>query len=471
MIKLHSSPKWMDGALPRTVAPEKTYQRLRPLMPSVGVTYVMELTPLDRLGIPICLATGSPDGVANLHEYILEVIPEAETIIDSMMSTIDQFSPVEAFLDMDPPLSAGKGLTPLDSRVSAMMEAVERFSGKQPLERPVVSSYREMKTRRDQYVVDPRSLMLISPSSFDEDREIEWVRGTDLFSGDEAWVPLGAATHNHPCQPSARIFNDTSTGLGAGNTIEEAVSHGLAETIEHDAWILVVARSAYASLERGVQKMLFPESAKNEGMALEQGEESESPFIRVDLESLEAFEPIRELLNHYHQAGVRVTTHDITSDIRIPVFSVAIDGMSGDLGGGGLGAHPDARLALIRALTEAAQQRLVLGLSRFRRTIPVPTWRQLPWDSGEILPTNGQRRSFHEIPSATNMDILQDIHTMLEALKLRGYEHAIAVDVTEPELDIPVVKVVVPGLVDFWTSDAPSPWATVQSRIQRYSNP
>jgi ribosomal protein S12 methylthiotransferase accessory factor YcaO len=471
MIKLLSSPKWMDGSLPRTTSPSITYQRLRPVMPAVGVTYVMELTPLDQLGIPICLATGSPEGVTNLQDYIMEVIPEAKTILDSLISTIDHFPPDENSPDILPPLSAGKGLTPLDSRVSAMMEAVERFSGKRPRERPIVSSYREMKAQRDHSFVDPRRLMLIVPSGFDENQPIEWIQGTDLFNGEETWVPLGAATHNYPFVPKARIFNDTSTGLGAGNTIEEAVSHGLAESIEHDAWILAVGRSAYASLEQGIQNIFFQESGKKPGIVAEQSEESESPFITVDLESLEAFEPIQELLNQFYRAGTRVTIHEISSDIRIPVFSAAIDGMPGASGGGGLGAHPDAHLALIRALTEAAQQRLVLGLSRFRKTIHVPTWRQLPWDSSEFIQANGRRRDFHEIPSVINMDILDDIYTMLEALKRRGYEQVIAVDLTEPELDIPVVKVIVPGLVDFWASDAPPPWTVIQSRILRYSYP
>jgi ribosomal protein S12 methylthiotransferase accessory factor len=242
----------------------------------------------------------------------------------------------------------------------------------------------------------------------------------------------------------------------------------LAEVIEHDAWILAVARSSFDLVERGFIEMVLTDTATNPVLASSQTAETERPFIPLDIDSLETVQPIKELLNRFEISGTHVTIHDVTSDIGVPVFSVAISGLPGKPDGGGLGAHPDARVALARALTESAQQRLFFGLSRFKKIIPVPKWKRLEWDGLDFFSDTGIKRIFEEINSASHKDILEDIQYMLNALKARGYTRVIAVNLTKPQLDIPVVKVIVPGLVDFWASTAFPPWGMMQSRISRF---
>jgi ribosomal protein S12 methylthiotransferase accessory factor YcaO len=43
----------------------------------------------------------------------------------------------------------------------------------------------------------------------------------------------------------------------------------------------------------------------------------------------------------------------------------------------------------------------------------------------------------------------------------------IAVELTKPGLDVPVVKVIAPGLADYWNSAAPPDWRAVQRRMKR----
>ncbi len=77
-------------------------------------------------------------------------------------------------------------------------------------------------------------------------------------------------------------------------------------------------------------------------------------------------------------------------------------------------------------------------------------------------------RHFGEVRSIPNQDILEDIHCMINALRLRGLDRVIVVDLTKPELDMPVVKVVVPGLADYWTSAESPQWTALGSRVMRY---
>ena len=49
-------------------------------------------------------------------------------------------------------------------------------------------------------------------------------------------------------------------------------------------------------------------------------------------------------------------------------------------------------------------------------------------------------------------DVLDDIEVVLGKLMEAGFEHVIAVDLTRPELDVPAVRMVIPGM-EVWTMD------------------
>jgi ribosomal protein S12 methylthiotransferase accessory factor len=468
MIHLCSTPKLQDNFQPRAVAPSDTYRRLPPLMSIVGVRHVIELTLLDKLGVPVCFAFGSLPAGTDLRDYAKKTLPGDENTIDQLLATMEEFPLNPSFPGSVSIFAAGKGLTALDSRVSAMMEAIERFSARQPNMEPYVSSYREMVSRENRNVIDPRTLIRLSPNTFDEDQTLEWVIGVDLFSGEEVWLPAEVGTYTYRPRCSAGVFSDTPTGLGAGNFIEEAVCHGLAEAIEHDAWALAIARITFASAQTGILKSLFGVTTLDSITAWNSTNEAENSFVEVDLDSLEHVWPAADMISQFHRAGAQVKVYDIASDIEIPVFATSITGLPGGPDGGGLGSHPDARLALARALTEAAQQRLLLGLRNplFNKQ-SVPNWEQATWKSFSAYSEKETVRCFEEIHSVAHKDILDDIHYMLNALKMRGLNQAILVDLTRPELGMPVVKVIVPGLVDYWTSNTSPQWAALGNRVMR----
>lgn len=471
MIQLCSVPKLQGSLLPRAVDPQTTYHRLQPLMPKVGVMYVLEITALDTLGIPICFALGPLKPGIDLRVYARQVLQIDETKVDQLMATIEVFSQDEPLPELAPVFAAGKGITTLDSRVSAMMEAVERFSARQPTTRPRVCSFREIASQMKGKVVDPRSLILVSPGTFDENQLLEWVAGSDLCSGEEVWLPAEATTYTYKPLQVDSVCSDTPTGLGAGNTLEEAVSHGLAEAIEHDAWTLAITRSLITSAQKGIQESLFGMEPQD-SLDFEQltGEVDKS-FVPLDMDSLEHVWPVADLINQFKRAGTQVNIFDVTSDIGIPVFATSVTGLPGGPDGGGLGAYPDARLAVVRAITEAAQQRLLLGLRNpLVQKRAVPEWGPLPWEYSSANSERGLVRRFEEVGSVTNIDILEDIRCMLESLRLRGLNQVIVVDLTKPVLDVPVVKVVVPGLADYWTSAVSPQWTALGSRVLRYIN-
>ena len=57
--------------------------------------------------------------------------------------------------------------------------------------------------------------------------------------------------------------------------------------------------------------------------------------------------------------------------------------------------------------------------------------------------------NFSKIGTYVNKDILADINLILSVLKEAGIRRAIIVNLTNPDIEIPVVRAIVPGLETF----------------------
>jgi ribosomal protein S12 methylthiotransferase accessory factor len=266
--------------------------------------------------------------------------------------------------------------------------------------------------------VDPRTLNL--PRGTDPDGKLPWVEAWDIVADEGVLVPAHAVFHPLP-RGYLPLFRTNTNGLASGNTREEAVFHGLAEVVERDAWSLV-------------------EVTKRPG-----------PRITDPPAGLPA-----ELLGKFAGAKVEVTVRDITSDLGIPTCAaVSDDAVLRDprLLTIGMGTHTSARIAFLRALTEVAQSRLTqihgaredttnadlrtrMGYERVRRM------NRYWFDADSELP-------FSALPSWETDDFLKDIGVIVSALGKAGMERVLVADLTRPELGVPVVRVVVPGLEVF----------------------
>jgi ribosomal protein S12 methylthiotransferase accessory factor len=114
----------------------------------------------------------------------------------------------------------------------------------------------------------------------------------------------------------------------------------------------------------------------------------------------------------------------------------------------GYGAHLDPSIAMIRALTEAAQARLLLIAGS--RDDYFTRDQRLNLFAGdrrrEVFDAIPATASAHDHDSEATSSFGADVNTVLERLRAAGLESAVVVDLTDPELQIPVVRVVVPGL-------------------------
>jgi ribosomal protein S12 methylthiotransferase accessory factor len=148
-------------------------------------------------------------------------------------------------------LSSGKGTTDDDARASALCEALERYSGGFNGDEPRRSAtlaelgdaaihpnaYMNFSAtqyaERERWNAQARSFRTYVPEPFDARERIEWSPVWSLTNERERLVPT-ALCYYGAHGPGARFCVADSNGNAAGNTIEEAILHGLLELVERD---------------------------------------------------------------------------------------------------------------------------------------------------------------------------------------------------------------------------------------------
>ena len=388
----------------RTVAPEVTLARLEPLLGALGITRVGMLTGLDGIGLPVAQAT-RPNGRAVS-------------------------------------VSLGKGATVAAAKVSAVMEAAESFHAE-----TVTGPLRWAAADDLPGCVDPAQLPA-SPSAEPPERlrtaRCLWIAGCDLIGGATRWVPYQLVHADYTVQHAEPPrFQATTSGLAAGNLVVEAQLHALYEVVERDA----------VACWRGI------------------GGPGQRAARPIELGSVR-HDDIIPLLDRLRTAGVQAAAWDVTSDLGLPAFVVLLVPGGGEPGGLeaelGSGCHLDPHVALSRALTEAAQTRLarIAGArddfdpgsygaeARRRRRVEARDWLAL----GRRRPSTWRATldGFTRMPSD---DLEQDLANALGALNGAGLDEAVWIDLAQPELGLPVGRIVVPGLEGPWQPGRSRPGA------------
>lgn len=368
-------------------------------MPQVGISKVADVTGLDNVGIPNFLSVRPLDGVSGISYY------------------------------------NGKGTTRSDAHAGALMEAIERHGGERWPGDIIVGSYQTL--RQANFCISPQDLIIPSIRPYNDDLVLEWVQGFDLISRMPFLVPLNCVICPYADRRFPTLFFSSSNGLASGNTLQEALCHALCEIIERDAQALAMAK---AQLAPAVRNLLS----------------KECNYVARDPRTISIRDlpgRAKRLLAKLNKAGLTTQLRDLTPENGIPTIDCTIlqrDGFGPSQAYGGCGCHPDARVALLRAITEAAQSR-VTCIQGGREDLPEILSRCTYVQMGsELQPQNHTDVSFSEVATYETNDITADLELILQRMPQFGLKHAVAFDLTRPEVGVPVVRVVVPN-AESWT--------------------
>lgn len=418
-MQLQSRKKWTVNGTSRVRPAQETLDKVIPISKRIGVTRLADITDMDVLRIPNYSA----------------VVPGTEDYIW---------------------VYSGKGPTKEHAMASALMESIERYSslpsgGPRKFTR---SSYAELsKTHK---VLHPDKIVEPMRFEYRDDMLMDWVPGFDLASGEQVMVPASIALFRYtPTPPAVNTFAYFHTnGLASGNVMEEAICHALCEVIERDAMSLAELRASAIPFHilRTVQHSLNSAGLCVPPIPADRFVDDPGVFPDVDISAIE-FEPVRNLVDKFNRAGISLTVKDITSDTGIPTFNASsVEWVTHDYGylAEGHGTHPDSRIALLRAITEVSQTRAanIQGARDDLRKIKYGEQNTDDRRAWQFMPSI-KKIAFSKVQTFFNEDILDDIKLILSRLKSVGLPQAIIVDLTNPEIGIPVVRAIVPGLETF----------------------
>jgi len=315
-------------------------------------------------------------------------------------------------------VSSGKGLSHGAARVSALMESVEHWHTEWPAEVFRRTSTVELMREHSPFLA-VHELPDYEPGPYFTDRRVlDWVLSESLPDGTRAWLPASTAFFTDPM-----LTLWSANGLASGNHMIEATLHGLYEVIERDS----VAR-----LIRG-------------GVSLPRGQSRV-----VDLDTLPAG-PLTELRDRLCRARVGLTLIWVESIVPVTTFwAVLVDPASpfpSTYVNMGHGSHLCPSVAATRAITEAAQSRLAFIHGSREDLLPGAYQFKPSIDRIRTFFTNRRGDlSWSTLVDRSNGDLSVDLDTVLNGLYVAGYTRVFRVDLTQARFDIPVVKVVVPGL-------------------------
>ena len=371
----------------RVIPPKKTIEINEDKLKIAGITRIADITDLDRIGLPIYTA----------------IRPTAEEGAISIYG--------------------GKGISKDHAKASAMMEGFERYSAeKQDDDEVLIANLDEISKKGD--YINPISLNL--PKDFKKENleamQIEWSLAKDIVSGKDFYIPTNAIFHPyiHDNQVQS-LFKSNTNGLASGNILEEAILHGMLEVIERDAW------------------SIFELTHKN--------------YAQIDVDSIES-ELVNDIIDKFESEGIKIKLMDFTADVKIPTIAASADDtVTKDAGllTLGMGTHLDPEVAILRALTEVAQSRATQINGAREDTVRADFAREAGYERMKRINKyyfrdEDEKIKLSNIENKSTSSITKDIEIVKEELIANDIERILYVDLTRPELDVSVVRVIIPEM-------------------------
>jgi len=338
--------------------------------------------------------------------------------------------------------SFGKGSTAEQGEASALMEAIERYSG--IFQGDEIRVKRRFTDFAPGDAILPNDVLLYSdaqyrtrqtpthesddsqpvPDPADPLARIEWSPVWSLRDDRFKYLPTSLLYFFYG-GPAA--FHADSNGCAAGNTLEEAIVQGFLELVERDSYAIWW----YNRLQRA----------------------------EVDLGQFDD-SYVRDLQTQLAETGRRLWVLDVTSDLGVPTYVAILHWMQNGQENieFGSGAHFDTRIAVLRALTEL-NQFLSIGLmgggKGEKNSLDGKTPLRLA-DYPFLTPSPKPAAPLTPDPAFDRLETREQVAACVRLAERAGHDFLV-LDQTRPDIEVPVVRVIVPGLRHFWARLAPLP--------------
>lgn len=320
--------------------------------------------------------------------------------------------------------SSGKGFSLEAAMASGAMEAIELFHAEEFEPESLRLSYDDIPDHYQRIPVEGLPIRRHAP--FSKSWPFFWCEGWDILNQCPTLVPTALVKmgNGEAMFRSLFAFQVTSNGLASGNNLLEAINAALFEVIERDA---VTAHRVRWDLTGEPPPVVIPASIE--------------------------FPLVRDLIHRLDEAAVTLVLFDCTVDTDVPVYmAYIIDQVWQNFGVfKGYGCHLDPEIAMVRAITEAVQSRVIyVAGSRddlFRHDQVHLKASVNDHAARVLLETMLPTVDASKHPSEATDSFDGDTLLALDKLEHAGLDQVIVVDLGRADFPmINVVKVIVPGL-------------------------
>lgn len=375
---------------------------IRPKFKKIGISRLADVTKLDFIGVPTWQA----------------IRPEAITLC----------------------VSQGKGCTHLQAKVSAAMESIE-VACWEKYSPPVY--WKSINQLPIENVISLAEIGDCIHYRVGDDALLPWAEMLDIISKKKFWLihDLISVQRSSYYQKTPKWAYASTNGLSSGNSLREAQFHALLELIERDAECC----ATFIMMNNGIARP------------------------RIDINTITTGY-IKEILSLVYKSGCQIEIFENPNEFGIYCYSAyLLDKSVYFYSNIGHGAHIDPNIAVSRAITEAVQSRITM-ISGSREDNFRADYRFIVDTGKNILETYEYEMSIsNTIPiKQQSMQCQYSLSILLDQVIQRiqdaGFKIILCADLTDPDIQVPVVKMIVPG----WCSyHRPLPQRICNYRIWR----
>ncbi|MCT4534762.1 YcaO-like family protein [Halodesulfovibrio sp.] len=315
----------------------------------------------------------------------------------------------------------GKGCTTDAAQTAALMEAVERsaIGKKHPYER--IASYQELQNEGNSILAATEFPTSHQGVYHSKKRQLPWIPMYDFLQHTTSWVPASSAYYT---QPMLAAF--TTIGLSSGNSPEEAMLHGIFEIIERHAICSMFTNGKLTLAECGGRRI---------------------PLTEVMTST------VADTLNKLYAASIDTTLLSIPCpvesisvywtvlyDAKTPHPHIAVSM--------GYGAHTSPEIAILRAITAAAQSRVRFlhgSNENMMKDVASPPSQMAIDASMRYFKTIPEETAVGSIPQHRVMNITDELAAVFKDTRNAGFPSVLSMEIPQELPDISVRKTLIPG--------------------------
>lgn len=318
--------------------------------------------------------------------------------------------------------NSGKGMTREQAKMSAVMEFIERKSATELKPTGINKTYFELDK---DVAIEPACLSTHFGEYVANSIDINWYPVVRITDGKNLLCPTIAVLFDY--YDKKPLFLNNSNGLASGLSFTSAIVQGIYEVVERDGVSQAFATNKYYDL---------------------------------DLSSIDDAD-CKDLINQFIDNGIDINIKYVENEFNMPCFMATGNDKirrSSLFLSGGFGCHSDKKIALIRAITELEQTRRVIYENKREDIIYMrPNYLDTN-DYERVLKENGDWYSYTPERRISYLDIVtrqfdsmkEELAWQIEMLKKAGYEVFVANLSMSEEKMIPVVRVIIPGMENWY---------------------